>query len=461
MAADNSLEEVPVSMSTVRLSRLFAFACVLAMLLAATPVDAAPRRPKVGPFIEDSSHYEGQSKCSPYAKPGVVSFQRLVLAAYPGTGAGSISRDCSVGGTSEHKEGRAWDWGVNVANASQRAAADDLLAWLAAEDAYGNRAAMGRRLGVMYAIWNKRIWFPGSGWRTYCVDRNGACRDPEDGDVRHPHTDHVHFSFTWDGARKRTTYWNPARTYAAAATASPSGGMWVAGLNGGVRALGPSWVYGSKTGLARKVIDIESTPSGDGYWLLASHGRTFAFGNARRLRSPSDIRAADMATTPSGTGYWILARGGRVLSYGDALELGSGKATEGTAVALRPTPTGAGYWILWSTGAVQAIGDAQHLGDGPADAVDIEPTATGLGYWIATATGDVRPLGDAPDLGALDKAPPVGITDLVATPSKAGYWLVDAKADARPFGDAAAVKGSVATAFRATSVGEALQLITE
>ncbi|MFP5352960.1 MAG: hypothetical protein ACLGIB_10405 [Actinomycetota bacterium] len=447
-------------MPTVRLSKLFALAGVLTMLASMTPALAAPRRPALGPFIEDSSYYEGQTKCSPYAKPGVVSFQRMVLAAYPGTGAGSISRDCSVGGTSEHKEGRAWDWGVNVANASQRAAANDLLAWLAAEDSYGNRAAMARRLGVMYAIWNKRIWFPGSGWSTYCVDRRGACRDPEDGDVRQPHTDHVHFSFTWDGANKRTSFWSPKRTYASAATASPSGGLWVAGLNGGVRALGPTWVYGSKTGLDRNVIDIESTPSSDGYWLLASHGRTFAFGNARALRSPSDIRAADMATTASGGGYWILARGGRVLSYGDAKELGSGKAMEGTAVALEPTPTGRGYWIVWSTGAVQAIGDAQHFGEASGDAVDIAATATGLGYWIAMADGQVRSFGDAPKLGTVAKAPAAGIAALVPTPSGAGYWLVDAKAHARPFGDASAVRGSAAGAFAATSI-DALTTITE
>ena len=448
-------------MPTPRLFKVFAFACLVAMLATATAANAAPRRPAVGPFIEDSSYYEGQTKCSPYAKPGVVSFQRLVLAAYPGTGAGSISRDCASGGQSEHKEGRAWDWGVNVANPSQRAAANDLLAWLAAEDSYGNRAAMGRRLGVMYAIWNKRIWFPGSGWRTYCVDRRGACRDPEDGDVRHPHTDHVHFSFTWDGAKKRTTFWSPKRTYASAATATPSGGLWVAGLNGGVRALGPAWVYGSKTGLSKNVIDIETTPSGDGYWLLASHGRTFAFGQARKMRSPNDIRAADIAVTPTGNGYWILARGGRVLSYGDALELGSGKAADGAAVALQPTPTGAGYWILWSTGAVQAIGDAQHLGEANGDAVDIAATPSGAGYWVATVDGSVRSFGDAPELGGLAKAPAGGITDLVRTPSGAGYWLVDTKANARPFGDAAAVQGSMAGAFEAASLGEALQLISE
>lgn len=448
-------------MPTAQLSKLVALIALLSVL-AATPAGASPRTPELGPFIEDASYYEGQRKCSPYAKPGVVGFQQLVLAAYPGTGAGSIARDCAVGGTSEHKEGRAWDWGVNVANSSDRAAADDLLGWLAAEDRYGNRAAMARRLGVMYAIWNKRIWFPGSGWRTYCVDKRGACRDPEDGDARHPHTDHVHFSFTWPGARKKTTYWKRSRTYATAAAPSPDGGLWVAGANGGVRALGAAWVHGSKSDSAPKkpMVGIESTPSGDGYWLLAGHGRAFAFGAARKLRSPSDIRAADLASTPSGGGYWILARGGRVLPFGDAPKLGSAKTTTGRAVALEPTPTGAGYWIVWSSGVVQAIGDAQHLGDASGEAVDLASSPTGLGYWVATADGDVQAFGDARELGGT-KASGAGIAGLVPTASGSGYWLVDARAQAVAFGDAAPVQSSAAGSFAATSVGAALDLIAE
>jgi hypothetical protein len=56
---------------------------------------------------------------------------------------------------------------------------------------------MARRLGVMYIIHNRRIWGSyraGEGWRPYV----GA----------NPHTDHVHFSFSWAGARKQTSYWD-------------------------------------------------------------------------------------------------------------------------------------------------------------------------------------------------------------------------------------------------------------
>jgi hypothetical protein len=127
----------------------------------------------------------------------VVGFQAIVLAAYPGTPSYGISRDCSIGGRSEHKEGRAWDWGVAVSDPAQDAAARQVFDWLFRADARGRRFAMARRLGVMYIIYNRRIW--GSyrarkGWRPYV----GA----------NPHTDHVHFSFSWEGARKQTSYWD-------------------------------------------------------------------------------------------------------------------------------------------------------------------------------------------------------------------------------------------------------------
>ncbi|OWY61064.1 hypothetical protein B7486_65810, partial [cyanobacterium TDX16] len=62
--------------------------------------------------IEDMPAYDGQSTCSPSPKPGMVAFQNLLHDAFPSVGMGHISRSCSTGGTSEHKEGRALDWPV-------------------------------------------------------------------------------------------------------------------------------------------------------------------------------------------------------------------------------------------------------------------------------------------------------------------------------------------------------------
>ncbi|HTF58362.1 MAG TPA: hypothetical protein VK713_00455 [Actinomycetes bacterium] len=164
---------------------------------AAAPLAAAALPPPGTGPLDDLAPYQPQTTCSPRPKPGVVGFQRIVLASFPATHSSGISRACSIGGHSEHKEGRAWDWAVTVGNPSHRAAARQVFTWLFRADPSGRRFAMARRLGVMYIIHNRRIW--GSyrateGWRPYV----GA----------NPHTDHVHFSFGWAGARKRTSWWD-------------------------------------------------------------------------------------------------------------------------------------------------------------------------------------------------------------------------------------------------------------
>ena len=80
---------------------------------------------------------------------------------------------------------------INANDPAQKKIADDIVAWLTA-----NQGAMARRLGVMYLIWNRQIWgtwdIPG-GWQPY----SGSS----------PHTDHIHTSLTWDGAMKNTSWW--------------------------------------------------------------------------------------------------------------------------------------------------------------------------------------------------------------------------------------------------------------
>src|SRR5688500_13749319 len=104
-----------------------AVAVALALFTAVALVGHASATPKVGTYgrgIDAVGGYEGASRCDPDPEPGVVAFQKMVLRAYPGTGAGSISRACSGAATSEHNEGRAWDWGVNASVRSQQKKAD-------------------------------------------------------------------------------------------------------------------------------------------------------------------------------------------------------------------------------------------------------------------------------------------------------------------------------------------------
>ena len=169
---------------------------VLVALTLPAPAFAAPTAPTFGADIEVPSPYQAQTICDPVVRPGVAAFRQLILSNYAATGDSGIVRSCTAGGTSEHKEGRAWDWRVSTSNPTQAAQARDLLTWLLATDVHGNTAAMARRLGVMYVIWDRRVWksYQASlGWQAY----TGAS----------PHTDHVHVSFSWAGASGETSYW--------------------------------------------------------------------------------------------------------------------------------------------------------------------------------------------------------------------------------------------------------------
>jgi hypothetical protein len=82
----------------------------------------------------------------------------------------------------EHPKGRACDFAANT-NGFVNADAFD------SERTYGNNLAAffifnASRLGVLYVIWYRQIWLPGSGWRSY----TGCCGPSAE------HTNHVHLS---------------------------------------------------------------------------------------------------------------------------------------------------------------------------------------------------------------------------------------------------------------------------
>ena len=62
---------------------------------------------------------------------------------------------------------------------------------------------------------------------------------------------------------------------------------------------------------------------------------------------------------PDGLGYWLVASDGGVFAFGDAPFLGSAGGTSLTGGAgIVPTPDGRGYWLFTSSGGVQNYGDA-------------------------------------------------------------------------------------------------------
>ena len=180
-------------------------ALVLAMGLLGgglAPAQAAelppgPTAPATAPDpIDAYVPYHGQSTCDPTVKPGAQYVLDMLVGYYKVGRRSTITRACTSGGTSEHKEGRAVDWGVDANNPTERAAADQFVGWLTAVGPDGQVGYNARRLGVMYVIWNTQIWSnsgPGATWKAY----TGAS----------PHTDHVHISLGWNGAYQRSSWW--------------------------------------------------------------------------------------------------------------------------------------------------------------------------------------------------------------------------------------------------------------
>lgn len=132
-----------------------------------------------GPFAQ-------QVSCDPVDRPGVTAFA-LLLSQHYGRPAYSGARPC-IDYASFHHDGRALDWALDAWDPVDRQIADSTITWLTDND-----GEMAHRFGLEYLIWNGLIWSADSRtWSFYTAN---------------PHTDHIHFSFTWDGAQMRTSWW--------------------------------------------------------------------------------------------------------------------------------------------------------------------------------------------------------------------------------------------------------------
>ena len=80
---------------------------------------------------------------------------------------------------------------------------------------------------------------------------------------------------------------------------------------------------------------MAATPDGKGYWLVASDGGVFAFGDASFYGStgaPPQPTDRGHGRHPDGSGYWLVAADGGVFAFGDAGFYGSSLVLD---VALR------------------------------------------------------------------------------------------------------------------------------
>ena len=89
--------------------------------------------------------------------------------------------------------------------------------------------------------------------------------------------------------------------------------------------------------------------------------------------SASTSRSSAMAATPTGQGYWFVASDGGIFTFGDAHFYGStgGAPPPAPITGMATIPNGRGYWLTTSAGQVYAFGDATFAGN-------IGPTARPL-----------------------------------------------------------------------------------
>jgi hypothetical protein len=219
--------------------------------------------------------------------------------------------------------------------------------------------------------------------------------------------------------------------------APPNSSYWLVASDGGIFTFGNAGFYGSTGGirLNQPVVAMAPTASKGGYWLVASDGGIFSFGDAAFHGSmggkPLNKPIVGMAATPDGGGYWVVASDGGIFSFGDAGFFGSmgGKPLNKPIVGMAATHDGLGYWLVASDGGIFSFGDASFHGSMGGQAlnkpiVGMAATPDGLGYWLVASDAGIFNFGDAGFFGSGGglplRKPAVG---MAPTPDGRGYWI--------------------------------------
>ena len=233
-------------------------------------------------------------------------------------------------------------------------------------------------------------------------------------------------------------------------TVPPNSSYWMVASDGGIFTFGNAGFFGSAGGLplVKPVVGMAPTRSKEGYWLVASDGGIFSYGDAQFYGSmggrPLNKPIVGMAATPDGGGYWLVASDGGIFSFGDAAFHGSmgGKPLNKPMVGMAATRDGGGYWLVASDGGIFSFGDAafhgsmggKHLNK---PIVGMAATSDALGYWMVASDGGIFDFGDAGFFGSAGgtplNRPAVGMT---ATPDDSGYWIAASDGGIFNYGDA-------------------------
>ena len=230
--------------------------------------------------------------------------------------------------------------------------------------------------------------------------------------------------------------------------ADPSGGYWTVTTAGAVTPRGGAPALGSPAlsnlHLAQPIVGMTATPDGNGYWLVASDGGIFSYGDATFYGSTGAIHlnkpVVGMASTTDGHGYWLVASDGGIFSYGNAQFYGSTGSIRlnKPVVGMAATTDGNGYWLVASDGGIFSYGNAQFYGSTGSihlnlPVVGMAPTPDGQGYYLVGFDGGVFTYGDANFYGST-AGWGAYVYGMIVNPAAAGYTVVTANGQANVFG---------------------------
>jgi hypothetical protein len=175
-------------------------------------------------------------------------------------------------------------------------------------------------------------------------------------------------------------------------------------------ACGDAQNFGGLTSvLNNPIVGIAATPDGGGYYLVASDGGVFTFGDALFQGSTGALRlnkpVVGMAVDPATGGYWLVASDGGIFTFNAPFYGSTGSMTlNKPIVGMAPDTATGGYWLVASDGGIFSF-NAPFKGSMGAVAlnkpiVGMAPdTATG-GYWLVAADGGIFSFGGAPFYGS-------------------------------------------------------------
>jgi len=246
-----------------------------------------------------------------------------------------------------------------------------------------------------------------------------------------------------------------------------------------VFSFGGAQFYGSTGSLVlqRPIVGIAATPDRLGYWLVASDGGVFTFGDASYYGSVPGLGIAPAGTvlsgpaltapivgiipSPDGRGYLLIGADGGVFAFGDATYEGSCYQVpcgSNTAVAAAVADkTGNGYWFLMTNGTSYNFGDASPSCSVPPQTVPVT-SASGPGnsvtYDYLFANGWALDCGNTFFGSAFGQLAPGDKATAIVLDDNDDYWIVTARGAVFAFG--VANYGSMAgTYLNAPIVGAA------